>query len=260
MKKPMKVISLGWGIQSFTLAAMVAVGELEPVDAAIHADTTHERKLTYEFAMRWTPWLEERGVKVVTVTSGVHDKWLTSPRLGGHGTPPLFSVGEKRGILNRSCTHRWKITPQRRWLQSNRNKRPVEQWFGISLDEFKRMKDSDVKYITNRWPLIEKRMTRQDCVTWLKKANIEVPPRSSCTFCPFHSIAEWRDVKSVPEDWSEALAADNAVRSARPPFVLYVHKNYIPLIEWARNEMLTEEQNRDQPSLWDEECSGACGV
>ena len=31
----MKVISLGWGVQSFTLAAMVALGELEPVDYAI---------------------------------------------------------------------------------------------------------------------------------------------------------------------------------------------------------------------------------
>ena len=63
----MKVISLGWGVQSFTLAAMAALGETEPVDAAIHADTTHEASGTYEFARQWTPWLEERGVKVVTV-------------------------------------------------------------------------------------------------------------------------------------------------------------------------------------------------
>ena len=65
----MKVISLGWGVQSFTLAAMAALGELEPVDVAIHADTTHESKLTYEFAARWTPWLEERCVRVVTVSN-----------------------------------------------------------------------------------------------------------------------------------------------------------------------------------------------
>jgi len=38
----MKSLSLGWGVQSFTLAAMVALGDLEPVDVAIHADTTHE--------------------------------------------------------------------------------------------------------------------------------------------------------------------------------------------------------------------------
>jgi hypothetical protein len=38
----LKVLSLGWGIQSFTLAAMVALGELDPLSFAIHADTTHE--------------------------------------------------------------------------------------------------------------------------------------------------------------------------------------------------------------------------
>ena len=263
MTTPMKVISLGWGVQSFALAAMSALGELEPVDAAVHADTTHESKLTYEFAARWTPWLEGHGVRVVTVTSGVHDKWMTSPRLVGHGTPPLFTFGDKKGILNRSCTQRWKITPQRRWLQANRNKRPVEQWFGISLDEFKRMKDSDVKYVKHRWPLIEKRMTRQDCVSWLQKAGIEVPPKSSCTFCPFHSIAEWRNVQSVPEDWAEALAVDDAVRNSRPPYTLYVHQKYIPLREWASNELRNAEQDKDQLSLfslWDNECAGVCGV
>ena len=62
-----KVLSLGWGVQSWTLAAMSALGELEPVDFAVHADTTWECKQTYEFAERWTFWLEECGVKVVTV-------------------------------------------------------------------------------------------------------------------------------------------------------------------------------------------------
>ena len=59
----MKAISLGWGVQSFTLAAMSALGELEPVDVAIHADTTHESKLTYEFAARWTPGRSRRSLR-----------------------------------------------------------------------------------------------------------------------------------------------------------------------------------------------------
>ena len=84
----MKALSLGWGVQSFTLAAMVALGDLEPVDVAIHADTTHESKLTYEFAARWTPWLEEHGVRVVTVASTAAR--ITTDRAGGgkFGYPP----------------------------------------------------------------------------------------------------------------------------------------------------------------------------
>ena len=62
-------LSLGWGVQSFTLAAMAALGELQGLDVAVHADTTHEGARTYEFAERWTPWLGEHGVTVVTVRS-----------------------------------------------------------------------------------------------------------------------------------------------------------------------------------------------
>lgn len=75
----MNIISLGWGIQSFALAAMSAMGILPRVDFAVHADTTHERNSTYEFAKKWTPWLEARGVKIITVSGqrndAIADKW-----------------------------------------------------------------------------------------------------------------------------------------------------------------------------------------
>lgn len=245
----MKIISMGWGTQSFTLAAMVAFGELEPVDAAIHADTTHESRLTYEFAARWTGWLDERGVRVVTV------KPVDSEvnRRGGVSIPAYTTTN---GWLHRNCTDDWKRTPVRRWLQSNRNGQPVEQWLGISLDEYQRMRESDVKYITTRWPLIERRMTRADCVTWLDAHGLEVPPKSACTFCPYHSTAEWRRIKQTPEDWREAVDVDRAIRKARPPHDLFVHPSRKPL----EDVDLRTETERGQLSLWDNECSGICGV
>ncbi len=87
----MRAISLGWGTQSFGLAAMSALGVLPPVDVAIHADTTHERSSTYAFAERWTPWLEERGVRVVTVKP----QRCTSPVVNDWGGVfiPAFTVG-----------------------------------------------------------------------------------------------------------------------------------------------------------------------
>ncbi|KKL22079.1 hypothetical protein LCGC14_2439070, partial [marine sediment metagenome] len=54
----LRVLSLGWGVQSWTLAAMIALKELPPIDYAIHADTTHEMSNTYALAAKWTPWLE----------------------------------------------------------------------------------------------------------------------------------------------------------------------------------------------------------
>lgn len=247
-----RILSLGWGIQSTTLAAMVALGELEPVDAAIHADTTHESKLTYDFAARWTGWLEERGVRVVTVKNN-------NSELGARAVVdiPAFTLSQKGdGQIRRQCTQHWKIAPMRRWLQANRNLQPVEQWLGISLDEFQRMKPSDVKYITTRWPLIERRMTRADCVAWLDKHGLEVPPKSACTFCPYRNTAEWRRIKATPEDWKEAVEVDNAIRKARPPYDLFVHPARIPL----EDVDLRTETERGQLSLWDNECGGICGV
>jgi 3'-phosphoadenosine 5'-phosphosulfate sulfotransferase (PAPS reductase)/FAD synthetase len=251
----MKTLSLGWGVQSFTLAAMVALGELEPIDFAIHADTTHESQLTYEFADRWRGWLKEARVEVVTVKPKTA-KAVNSSGNGGVNIP-AYSIGErKNGQLNRQCTGAWKIAPMRRWIQAHRNKEPVEQWIGISLDEFQRMKDSNVKYITHRWPLIENKMTRVDCVKWLEAHNLEIPPRSACTFCPFHNSAEWRRIKNNKQDWKEAIKTDYEIRKAWRPNGLFLHPSRKPLEEV---DFRTPEE-KGQLSLWDNECTGMCGV
>ena len=245
----MKVISLGWGVQSFAMAAMVALGELEPVDYAIHGDTTHDSILTYAYAEKFTPWLEERGVKVVTVrdeaaTIQVHDgKMIPARTLSG-------------GLANRVCTQRWKIAPMRRWLQANRKGEQIEQWLGISLDEYQRMKPSNVKYIEHRWPLIENKMSRHDCKNWLERHGLEIPPRSSCVFCPFHDRTEWRNVRDIPEDWSKAVQIDKKIRNARPPQVLFLCNQLKPLTECD----FDSPQDKGQLDLWNDECSGYCGV
>ncbi len=249
----MRVISLGWGVQSFTLAAMSALGELPKVDYAIHADTTHESQLTYAFARKWTPWLEEHGVIVVVAT---HEKKNIIDKWGGMQLPAYTESAKGEGQIRRQCTHEWKIRPMRQWLQSNRNGEPVEQWIGISLDEYQRMKPADVKYITNVGPLIDLRMTRADCVKWLTNHGLDVPSKSACTFCPFHTTREWREIKSNPIDWEEAVTVDSQIRLARPPASLFLHPSRKPLSEV---DFRTAEE-KGQLSLWDNECTGMCGI
>lgn len=271
----MRAISLGWGVQSFTLAAMVALGELDPVDVAIHADTTHERQGTYEFSKRWIPWLESHGVRVVTVMDADQAAAVTS----GKTDIPAFTYAENverivleyddrdqvigqhtalrnvNGMLRRQCTNRWKIAPMRRWLQENRHGDPVEQWIGISIDEAERMRPSDVKYITHRWPLIERRLSREACVGWLRSHDLEIPVKSSCVFCPYHSRRAWFDMKQQGgQDWDRAVVVDEAIRKVRPPFDLFVHPDRIPLKE------IMSPQDNGQIELWAEECSGTCFV
>ncbi len=271
MNKKLTILSLGWGIQSFTIAAMSALGELEPVDFAVHADTLHESQLTYEFIARWSPWFEEHNLIVKTVrnpTGGVFEI-LKKP---GQTQAPFFTLDKNgnQGQLNRSCTQRWKISPMRTAIRcylretlkiKNPHPGTVEQWIGISLDEYQRMKESDVKYITHRWPLIEKKMTRADCVAWLQGRGLEVPPKSACTFCPFHDTSEWRRIQNTPADWKEATAVDRAFRDvregyARKPISVFVHPSRRPL----ESVDLRTETEKGQLSLWDAECSGICGV
>ena len=249
----MKILSLGWGIQSFTLAAMAALGDIEPIDYAVHADTTHERTDTYTFAEKYTPWLEERGVKAVTVKPE-HARLLNNYDFV---TIPAYTETDNGGRIKRQCTSDWKIIPVRRWTRANHNGEPVEQWLGISLDEVQRMKQSDVKYITNRYPLIEMKMSRWDCKRWLENHGLDIPPRSACVFCPFHSRSEWRDIRdNAPEDWNKAVQVDNAIRKARPPYDLFVNVQRKPLDECD----LDNEIDKGQLSLWENECTGICGV
>ncbi len=262
----MKVISLGWGVQSFALAAMAALGDLPPVceaslgweDVALHADTGHERSETYAFAARWTPWLEERGVRVVTVRGG-------RPVIGADASNstsiPAFTTyddGRPSGMLRRQCTYDWKIAPMRRWLQKHRDKKPVEQWIGYTLDEVHRIKQSDVKYQRNRYPFVEeldRPWTRHMAMRWLRDQDIEIPVKSACVFCPFHDRALWREIKvNAGRDWKKVLQVDSAIRDRRPGYIVYLIKARIPIHQYD----FSNEQDRGQMTLWDEECEGMC--
>jgi hypothetical protein len=252
--KPLRVISLGWGTQSFTLAAMVALGEMEPVDYAIHADTKRERSTTYAFAKKWTPWLEQHGVKVVTVCSapdGVIDDW-------GGLFIPAYTIGEGvKGQLRRQCTQRWKIVPMRRFLQQVRKGKKIDQLLGITLDEVTRVSPSGVKYIQNIYPFIDLKMSRWDCIRWLQAHGLEVPTKSACYFCPYHSRNEWREIKKTdPRDWKKALQTDKKVRRARPPYDLFLTDQRKPL-DLADFD---NQVDKGQLSLWENECAGICGV
>jgi len=235
----MRVISLGWGVQSWGLAAMSALGKLPQVDVAIHADTGWERSETCAFAEKWTPWLEERGVRVVTVypdaryakAHGVTPTEKSLPQI----MIPVFTgfVDGPGGMLPRQCTAHWKIYPMRRWLQEHRKGQQCEQWIGLTLEEVHRAKPSGVQYITSRWPFLEmldRPWLRAHVVHWLEEQGLEVPPSSNCVICPYQTDLEWRRMKQADNgDWQRAVAVDRAIRDKRPGYKCYLHSSRKPL-------------------------------
>ena len=242
MTKPLRVLSLGWGVQSWTLAAMIAMGEIEPVDLAIHSDTTYEMSGTYAHAEKWTPWLEEHGVKVVTVRpeSLDGDNATMVDRFGGVMLPAFTTQADgTAGQIRRQCTGKWKIQPIRRYLRTILPSRPrpgaVQLVTGISWDEATRVRDSEVAYIEHDYPLIDARIKRTDCVLWLENHGLDIPPKSSCVFCPYQSKNKWKELKRQGgQDWDKAVEVDLYIRDKRAggkDLELFVHPYRQPLAE-----------------------------
>ena len=125
------------------------------------------------------------------------------------------------------------------------------------------MKDSQTRWIENRWPLIEKRMNRTDCLNWMRENGYPEPAKSSCTFCPYHDNHTWRDMKdNDPAAWNQAVMVDRHIRTNAASVTrgmkasLYLHRSMKPL----EDVDLTTPEERGQINLFENECEGICGV
>jgi hypothetical protein len=263
----MKILSLGAGVQSTTLALMAASGELGDMpDAAIFADTGDEPQAVYDHLN----WLKGQNLPFPIHVIGYGS--MSNRFLAGDASaqPPLFTRTKKGvGMLTRQCTRNYKVYPITRKVREllgygPRGKIPqnsAEVWIGISMDEIFRMRPSRVAYIQNKHPLIDKRMTRRDCLTWLEESGYPRPPKSSCWHCPYQTSAQWRDKKeNYPEEWKKAVALDEALRSEtmtkRLKGQTFLHSSGVPLIEAD----LSTLEDHGQLNLFLNECEGMCGV
>ena len=267
----MRVISLGAGVQSTTMALMAAHGEIAPMpDCAIFADTGWEPKAVYEHL----EWLRSGALPfpVHIVSNGKIRAALTSDKPGRYAAVPFFlKTGNAKGMSRRQCTHEYKLKPLmwkfRELLGKGRRERiakgSVECWIGISVDEAMRIKPATAQWQINRWPLIEKRMSRGDCLEWIRRAGYRDPPKSSCIGCPFHSNLHWRHMRNnTPEEWADAVYVDALIRSGGTAFNAtirgeqYMHPSLQPL---DRVDLSTPEDH-GQLNLFINECEGMCGV
>jgi hypothetical protein len=295
----LRVLSLGAGVQSTTLALMAAHGEIGPMpDCAIFADTGWEPKAVYEhLAWLMSPNVLPLPVHIVSagdiradLIAGAQGKRSASipaftrnvtpagteiPVLGENDNGESVVIGTRLlrtervdvGMIRRQCTGDYKIVPIRRKVREiaglTRRRSPktpvAEQWIGISFDEALRMKPSFENWQINRWPLIERRMSRRDCLCWLERHDYPVPPKSACIGCPFHSDAAWRHIRDTdPEAWANAVALDRKIRTGFRGIrgEVFLHRSAVPLDQAD----LTTDADRGQLDLWPNECEGMCGL
>lgn len=269
----LRVLSLGAGVQSTTLALMAGHGHFGSVDCAIFADTGWEPTEVYEH-LRWlmSPNVLPFPVHIVSagnlreglIAAGNGKRWASIPAF----TRTVDRRGNiSIGMIRRQCTTTAKIEPIRRKVREladlTRKRSPhfpiVHQWLGISMDEVVRMKPSREAWQLNRFPLIEKRMTRQDCLNWLKDHGYPEPPKSACIGCPFHSDAMWRSLRdNDPAAWDDAVEVDHAIRTGLRGIrgEVFLHRSGLPLDEAD----LSTAADHGQLDLWPNECEGMCGV
>lgn len=187
-ERMIRVLSLGAGVQSSTVALMCAAGEIEPVDCAIFADTGAEPASVY----RWLDWLEARlpfPVHRVMWAAGLERNILGSISGGRFACAPFFTESERDaggGQLRRQCTREFKIQPITQKVRelvglvpgerAPRGKILATQVFGVSWDEAYRMRTPREPWIANEYPLVEREMTRGHCLEWMQRHGYPRPP------------------------------------------------------------------------------------
>lgn len=272
----MRVLSLGAGVQSSTLLLMAARGELvHTPDCAIFADTGWEPPHVYE----WLAFLEDQVRDIIPIhrvsAGDLRSDVLARERRNGQ--PPFFVLSAggsgREAMIRRQCTREYKIEPITRKVRELVGIAPrmpgprrvvAEQWMGISLDELVRAKPSRVRWIENRFPLLDRGMTRRDCLDWMERRRFPRPPKSSCIGCPYHSDAQWREMReNDPASWADAVEFDRQLRIVGVRGIVgepFLHRTLRPLDEV---DLATAEE-RGQGNLFDHpfaaECEGMCGI
>jgi hypothetical protein len=278
----LRILSLGAGVQSSALALMAAKGEIAPVDAAIFADTQAEPKTVYE----WLDWLEARiqecefAFPIFRVTKGdlLTDSLLTkvSSRSGNtymRSAIPAFLLSPEgaKSLLGRKCTADYKVAAIHKKTKELLGIRRFnasegilcEQLIGISTDEATREKKSLVPNIVLSYPLLDLKMSRQDCLDWMSRNEYPEPPKSACIFCPFHSDEMWLEIQKNAEEWEIVVQFERQLQKAAKEATAlrgtpYLHKTCVPIDQ----VIFKPKENRERPQvdMFGNECEGLCGV
>ena len=275
-KKHITALSLGAGYGSVGLSLLLEREELpgfSKPDLAVFADTMSEPPHVYD-TLEWIKGQVSWPIVTVSLGNLLDNTWKAIRREAipdrgmkaekGFMDIPLF--GDGGGFTRRQCTTHYKIEPVKKAYYEFTGTRPpaltVTQYLGISTDEASRMKEAKEKFLTNVYPLVKHGVRRSDIVAMMEKDYPEAPiGRSACFFCPYHGMAEWKDIREkYPDLYAESVKMERALIAREGgPFYLYKGKYGLGLeASMARADM---QGTMDfEPDQFTNECEGHCGV
>ena len=218
--------SSGGGVQSSAIAALICQGKLNP-DLSIIVDTERECSTTWEYLNKWVqPALEKAGHTLHRVKKSEYatvdlyaKKNQDLPLI-----PAYTRASGELGKLPTYCSVEWKVRVIQRWATAQGVKKATN-WMGITIDELRRVRVVEGKW-QNRYPLIELRMTRGDCIALVKDMGWPEPPKSTCWMCPNKLPSHWEEMRGTP-DWDKAVQFENEIQAKDPD--LYLHRQGVNL-------------------------------
>ncbi|WP_055590236.1 adenine nucleotide alpha hydrolase family protein [Peterkaempfera griseoplana] len=261
-----------------------ALGELPKLDYAIFADTRWEPTQVYAHLDRIEHEIARpASIPILRVSSGDIRADALNPE-HRFASMPLYirNPDGGNGMARRQCTSEYKIKPIKRQVRALLGypypaRVPsgvvVEQWIGISTDEFHRAKDADVRYTRNRFPLIEMGLSREDCLGLLAEFDLASTPKSACLGCPYHGNAQWRAIRDTsPAAWADVVDFDRRIRAGNAranaegrPLLgqAFLHRSRVPLDQApidkpTRHELLARQDRLPLDDEWEHGPTDGC--
>ena len=221
-----QIWSSGGGVQSSAIAALICKGELKP-DLSIIVDTERECSTTWEYLDKWVqPALEKAGCELHRIKKSDYATVDLYSKNGDILIPAYTRESGMLGKLPTFCSNEWKARVMQRWARAQ----GVEQatiWMGMTIDELQR-----VKVVTGKWeksyPLVDRRMTRGDCIGLVKSMGWPEPPKSTCWMCPNKLPSHWEEMRGTT-DWHRAVKFEEEMQEKDAD--LYLHRQGVNLQE-----------------------------
>lgn len=215
IQEPLRAFSFGGGVQSVAAMVLAAQGRIPHqhfVFAHVGDDSENPATLRYlEEHVR--PYMAQHGLRLHEVQRQRKDGTPDTVLKMAHRESKSFRLPMRMSRTgkpgNRGCTGDFKVKPIQKWFrgQGATAEAPGLCAVGISWDEIERVRStSECTWMELEYPLIDLRLTRSDCRVIIREAGLPVPPKSSCWFCPFHRLQEWRRM----HDQEPALFAASA--------------------------------------------------